>query len=335
MQIKSLRLKSYRSWRMMDTASPAALGRLKKLELYVRLRQEGCQSASALEATGWSRATYYRWRKRYKTAGISGLESRSRRPRSLRQRKWSREDERLVLNLRLDRPVWGKRKIWKVLSRDHGLRLSISTVGRILSRLIARGRVRPASFYISGRVKPKKRRDFKGHARRWRYGMKAQNPGELVQVDHMTAHFPGLTVKEFKAVCPVSRIAVMRAYSCATANNGQRFLRELRRELPFGVTSIQVDGGSEFMAEFEQACCDQNTDLFVLPPRKPKYNGCVERANGTSRAEFYNLYYGELTVKAINQALAEFQHDYNHYRPHDGIDLETPMAYYQRLKQAA
>lgn len=334
MQIKSLRLKPYHSWRMIDTASPAALVRLKKLEHYAQLREAGCQPALALEVIGWSRATYYRWRKRY-AAGISGLESRSRRPRNLRQRVWSRADERLVLALRLEHPVWGKRKIGKVLSRDYGLSLSISTVGRILSRLIARGKVQPASFYISGRIKPKKRRDFKGHARRWRYGMKAQTPGELVQVDHMTAHFPGLTIKEFKAVCPVSRIAVMRAYSCATANNGERFLRELRRDLPFAVTSIQVDGGSEFRAEFEQACSEQNIDLFVLPPRKPKYNGCVERANGSSRAEFYNLYQGELTVKAINQALAHFQHHYNHYRPHDGIDLETPMDYYQQLKQAA
>ena len=53
-------------------------------------------------------------------------------------------------------PACGKRKLWKVLCRDQGFTLSISTVGRILKHLVARGRVRPAAFYM-GQVKPKRR----------------------------------------------------------------------------------------------------------------------------------------------------------------------------------
>ena len=63
--------------------------------------------------------------------------------------------------------------------------------------------------------------------------------------------------------------------------------------------------------------------------------GCVERANGTSRYEFYPFYEGPLTVAAINQKLAEYQTHYNTYRPHDGIGLLTPMEYYQQLIQIA
>src|SRR5918993_370382 len=50
---------------------------------------------------------------------------------------------------------------------------------------------------------------------------------------------------------------------------------------------IQVDSGSEFMAEFEAACQTRAIRLFVLPPRSPKLNGCVERTNRTWRDEFY------------------------------------------------
>ncbi|MEE9273671.1 MAG: hypothetical protein V3U57_10475, partial [Robiginitomaculum sp.] len=50
---------------------------------------------------------------------------------------------------------------------------------------------------------------------------------------------------------------------------------------PFTIKSIQVDGGSEFMAEFEQACEDVNIPLIVLPPSRPTYNGGVERGNRT------------------------------------------------------
>ena len=56
MQIKSLRVKSYRSWRINDNASGEAITRLKQLELYATLREEGCSEPTSLAAIGWSRA---------------------------------------------------------------------------------------------------------------------------------------------------------------------------------------------------------------------------------------------------------------------------------------
>ena len=35
------------------------------------------------------------------------------------------------------------------------------------------------------------------------------------------------------------------------------------------------------MAEFGAACADRGIALLTLPPRSPKLNGCVERANWT------------------------------------------------------
>lgn len=71
-----------------------------------------------------------------------------------------------------------------------------------------------------------------------------------------------------------------------------RALAPLCKEAPFPIRSMQVDGGSEFRDEFEQACRDLGIPRYVLPPEKPRYNGCVERANGTSRYEFYPFYEG-------------------------------------------
>lgn len=47
------------------------------------------------------------------------------------------------------------------------------------------------------------------------------------------------------------------------------FLDKLIREAPFAITGIQVDGGSEFRADFEQACQDKGLDLYVLSPKAP------------------------------------------------------------------
>ena len=77
---------------------------------------------------------------------------------------------------------------------------------------------------------------------------------------------------------------------------------------------MQVDGGSELMAEFEQTCKDLTLPLYA----------CLLQAGGTRRYEFYPFYEGPLTLAAINRKLAQYPHCYNYYRPHDGIGLQTP-----------
>ena len=204
MQLKSLRIKIYRIWRINDNASAAALVRLKQLELYDKLCGESCCQATSLTAIGWSKATYYRWRKRYEQCGLSGLESGSRQPRRRRPCEWTKQQEQQVLHLRKRFPLWGKRKLWRVLMahlhvchpsggtgranrrstrfvvREQSWRLSESTVGRIVARLVRLGRVEPVAFYY-GQVKPTRQRQFHHHAKRWRYGMQAKEPGELMQ----------------------------------------------------------------------------------------------------------------------------------------------------------
>jgi len=53
---------------------------------------------------------------------------------------------------------------------------------------------------------------------------------------------------------------------------------------------MMVDGGSEFYLHFEEECQRRKIRLFVLPPKSPKLNGCVERARRTHTEEFYEVY---------------------------------------------
>ena len=55
-------------------------------------------------------------------------------------------------------PFMGKARLQVMLARE-GVALSVSTVGRILARALARGAIRPASF-CEGRPTPKRRRTF-------------------------------------------------------------------------------------------------------------------------------------------------------------------------------
>ena len=85
--------------------------------------------------------------------------------------------------------------------------------------------------------------------------------------------------------------------------------------MPDPIKAIQIDGGSEFMAEFEQACKDAKLPLYVLPPRSPKLNGAVERCNGAWRCEFYACNDLPLNMQKIAEKVDAFQHIYNHHRP--------------------
>ena len=326
MQIQSLHIPSYRRWAVDDTCPRQAIERLKKIELYDELRREGCSAPTALRAIGWSRATYFRWAARYRQHGAHGLAALSRRPQRTRSRQWTPAQQRQVWTLRRHYPFMGKRPLRVLLARQ-GVHLGESTVGRILTKGLRLGRIRPCAF-CRGRVKLKKRRSFHpGHAQRWRYGDRATQPGQLVQIDHLSVSLDGTQLKEFRAVSPVGKHMVTRVYSRATARNARRFLQAVIEDLPFPLHSVQVDGGSEFRAEFEQACQALGLPLFVLPPRRPQFNGCVERANDSARVEFWNLYTGELTVAAASAALIEYQHFYNHLRPHRTLDMRTPMEY--------
>ena len=119
----------------------------------------------------------------------------------------------------------------------------------------------------------------------------------------------------------------MELYGRATAGAAARFLETLLRRMPFPVRAIQVDGGSEFQAGFEEACRQKSSRLFVLPPRSPKLNGHVERAQRTHTEEFYELHDGALQLAPFNQALLAWERTYNTVRPHQALGYLTPKAF--------
>ena len=278
-----------------------------------------------MKEIGVGRRTMFRWKAALAARGQRGLAPMSTRPRRVRRPSYKPSDVRAVVNLRRKHPFMGKAPIQRMLERK-GRRLSVSTVGRILSRAIAAGRV-PLASACEGRLKPKRRRKFDGWAQRWKYGAKPRRPGQLVQIDHMTFSRDGQTIKEFRAICPLSRFMVSRVFSRATAFNATRFLDAVVAALPVPLQSIQVDGGSEFMAEFEDACQRLGIQLHVLPPRRPQWNGRVERANRTARIEFWNFLDCELTVAAVAPKLLAYEFFYNYERPHSALDYLTPNEY--------
>src|SRR5262249_3045398 len=160
-------------------------------------------------------------------------------------------------------------------------------------------------------------------------------PGDLVQVDTLDVHpLPGIRLKQFTGRDLVSRWDVVQVFQAATARTAAAYLDVLQARMPFPLRAIQVDGGAEFFAEFEQACQRRGRRLFVLPPRSPKLNGHVERAQRTHTEEFYEVTELEWTVPAVNRQLREWERIYNTIRPHQALGYRTPREFLRTLAQA-
>ncbi len=272
------------------------------------------------------RATLYRWASRLASQGPQGLEERSRKPHHRRQPTWTPQLALAVLQLRETYPRWGKDKL-VVLLRRQGWELSTSMVGRILTSLKQRRQLREAPLRaVSASHRPLRR----PYAVRKPKEYQPEAPGDLVQVDTVDLRpLPKVVLKQFTARDVVSRWDVLEVRTRATAATAREFLVTMQQRLPFPLRAIQVDGGSEFMAEFEAACQDQGIHLFVLPPHSPKLNGRVERANRTHTEEFYQVYDGDLNLAALSPALLAWERTYNTIRPHQALDWQTPLEYLQ------
>lgn len=270
-----------------------------------------------------SRETFYRWWRRYDPHDLSSLEDKSSRPKHCRQRTWSTEEVLAVRRLRERFPFWGKMKL-VILLAVQGLRLSASRVGRILQHLKRSRQLREPLRRIGARRRTWKRL----YAIRKPKEYQPLAPGDLIQIDTMDVRpEPGVILKHFTTVDVVSRWSVVSIASNATATLAVRALDQLIARSPFRVRAIQVDGGSEFMADFESACQQRGIQLFVLPPHSPKLNGRVERANRTYREEYYDCTNDPPTVAGLTPGLRRAERIYNHLRPHQALGYLTPAQF--------
>ncbi len=327
MQIVALDRSFYKLYRQdIVELGEEASERLRIVQGFERLRAHGISGAEAAEILGPSRATIYRWRRRLLRSGPRGLERRSCRPRRVRQRSWTPELVTCVETLRGRFPAWGKGTLTPLLQAE-GFTVSEATVGRILRYLVERQRILPVS--VRRRRFRTRRTMRRWHARRLPKGSAPpKTPGERIQIDTLHVYIrPGYQLKHFSASCPVSRWTVAEIANRATSATAARFLDKVLADCPFPIEAIQVDGGSEFMAAFEDACAQHGIALYVLPPKSPKLNGTVERMQETWRGEFYEAYELPWTVTELRPYVQRFQDLYNTYRPHDGLHKDTPASY--------
>lgn len=273
------------------------------------------------ELYGISRKTGYKWIDRYLHLGPAGLEEGSRRP----QHSPNVTEPEIVASLldaRHHHPTWGAKKLLPLLHKRHPSWIlpSRSTVCNILSR--------------NGLVPKKPRRRHIGHPGKPPTQMLAPN-------DVWCADFKGqFKTGDGKYCYPLTvtdgysryLLCCQGLYSTAVAGVKPVFTRLFKE---YGLPQrIRSDNGVPFATTTLARLSSLSAwwvRLGVLPeliePGKPQQNGRHERMHRTLKAETTKPPAGNLVAQ--QRKFNRFRDEFNHERPHEALDQETPGSIYE------
>lgn len=287
--------------------------RVKMLrEEFITRSLEADRNLSALcEEFGISRKTGYKWIKRYLEDG--SLEDRSRRPERLSSRT-EEKTEKLILEVRQERPRWGAKKIQIYLQNKGYSTPCVRTVNNILKR---NGMIAPEDSLA--------RRPFRRFER-------DQN-NELWQAD-----FKGdFQMADGNRCYPLTILDDHSRYSLLIEPKpNQRdvlggFIQTFRE---YGLPEcVLTDNGPVFAgfkggySQFERSLMDQ--DILPIHGRvhHPQTQGKIERFHRSLKNEVLYLR-NILDLEDAAKVLGNWQHIYNFERPHEALKNRCPAEVY-------
>jgi len=252
---------------------------------------------------GISRTLFYRWRERYRQEGLVGLHDG---PRGPRHHPFTTPPHivALILEIRRERQ-YGPLRIRFFLERYHQVYVSAPTIYRILKQhripRVSLKRYRPG---------PRRRREI--HV-----------PGQSVQIDVKHLKLGGRRFYQFTAIDEATRYRVLRVYAHNSVKSATDFVEEVRRRLPVAIQRVQTDHGSEFGTDFTWHLRDLGVSYRQIPRGCPESNGKVERSHRTDADEFYRRMIFRSPAE-LAQKLRQWEHEYNHRRPHLALRGQTP-----------
>jgi transposase InsO family protein len=267
-----------------------------------------------------SRKTAYKWIGRYLRQGPAGLEDRSRKPRNSPNRI-PEYIEAALLQARTRHPSWGAKKLLPYLAKrfpNEQLPLE-STVFEILGR--------------HGMLARKRQRRRIGHPGAPGNSMLAPNDVWCADFKGQFKTGDGRYCYPLTATDGFSRYLLGCQALPSTAVDGSKpvFTRLFKE---FGLPKrIRTDNGVPFATNSLARLSSLSAwwvRLGVMPaliePGKPQQNGRHERMHRTLKAETTRPPAGNL--QAQQRKFNRFQSEYNTERPHEALDMQTPLALY-------
>jgi transposase InsO family protein len=287
-------------------------------EFVTAARREGANISALCRTYGISRKTGYKWLHRYAAAGEEGLCDRSRRPHhSPHQTPEAVEDA--IVQLRKENPAWGARKLKRRLEdQGHQDLPAVSTITEVLRR---RECLDPDEC-----AKHRAYQHFEHAA-----------PNELLQMDFKGSFdlSGGEACHSLTVLDDHSRY-LLGLFACT--NQRYETVRQALTQVfqHYGVPQRMLMDNGEPWKGGPRAPYSQLTvwlmrlGVCVSHGRyyHPQTQGKDERLHRTLGAEVLR----ERTFATLTDcqtAYDRWRHKYNHQRPHEALDLDTPAQHYQ------
>lgn len=266
--------------------------------------------SKAARKCGIPRSTLYRWINRYEAEGKESLQGRSKRPKKLAKQKITDQVEALIKSIRTEFK-FGPQRIQTHLLRVHGLDLSAATIWRVLKK-----------NEIPNLKKYRKHHEYTRYSR--------PIPGDRVQLDVTKV---GPKCYQFTAIDDCTRMRALKLYPNKKAESTIDFLGYVLDTFQFPVQRIQTDWGTEFFNDlFQYELADHFIKFRPIKPRSPHLNGKVERSQFSDKSEFYATIPKKERNIDLTPRLLQWQHFYNHNRPHASLNGKTPYEKYLELE---
>jgi putative transposase len=240
---------------------------------------------------------------------FTGFSRSSHRYRTRRPERAALRDR--LLTLATLKPRWGYRRLYWLVRRE-GIVVNRKVVYRLYRELglsVRRRKRKRVAVVRQPAVLPT------APNRRWSMDFVTDALGSgqrfrcLTVVDDFTRECVALDVRRsFSGACVAQ--ALDRAAST--------------RSFP---ATIVCDNGSEFTSQpMDQWAHDRGVQLHFIEPGKPVQNAFAESFNGRLRDECLNETWF-VTLEEARVVLQGWRAEYNHGRPHSGLDGLTPMEF--------
>ena len=200
-------------------------------------------------------------------------------------------------------------KIKDFLSDDYGIKLSVTTIYKILGE------------------KYKLRSKWKHNQKRGPVP-EAFSPREVVQMD--TVDFG--EVFAFTGVDIFTKEVSVKLYPSLTAKDGLDFLDYSFINKYQHVELLQTDGGSEFKAEFRSNVFHYADRFRVARPYKKNEQAYIESFNRSLRKECLGWSkYRPKDLPSLEKELTEYLVYYHTKRPHMSLNMKTPNEFLKEV----
>jgi transposase InsO family protein len=271
-----------------------------------------------------SRATIYRWRKRY-DGTLESLENRSHRPHS-HPNQHTEEEIALIKRMRKKNKHTGLVVFWVKL-RQKGYKRSITALWRMLRKLELPPIKPPNPKYIP---KPYEKMLY---------------PGQRVQIDVKfvpdacivgDAKTEGKKFYQYTAIDEYSRFRYLEAFEEHSSYSSAVFLDHMLKAFKFKVECVQTDNGQEFTKRlgssekptptlFEARLKQYGIRHKLIKPYTPRHNGKVERSHRKDNEYFYatHKFY---SFEDFKKQLAVHSRKYNKF-PMRPLNWKSPADY--------